>query len=51
LKLILQSLSSFSFSKAQQRMRREDHAATSTPSMSLEKEPAGALNKAQWLIE
>lgn len=48
-KLILQSLSSFSFSKTQQRMRREDHAATS--SISLEKEPAGALNKAQRLIE
>jgi len=32
-------------------MPRDNHTVTSTSSMSLEKEPAGAFNKAQRLIE
>jgi hypothetical protein len=39
------------FSKAQKRVPRDNHAVVSTSSMSLEKEPAGAINKAQRLIE
>jgi len=39
------------FSKARKRVPRDNHAVVSTSSMSLEKEPAGAINKAQRLIE
>jgi hypothetical protein len=39
------------FSKARKRVPRDNHAVISTSSMSLEKEPAGAFNKAQRLIE
>jgi len=39
------------FSKSRNRAPRDNHAVVSTSSMSLEKEPAGAFNKAQRLIE
>jgi hypothetical protein len=41
----------FLLSKARKRVPRDNHAVISTSSMSLEKEPAGAFNKAQRLIE